>query len=463
MDTELLKTCNREIAQLVYDANEKVTVRQISNTWHIDCRQSVEILQRWIDAQSGKSKLSLEYILRGVDRNGNVFMTLANGEKYAKISQKYPGCTKTLYSVEVHSEVRPLNITADREFAVIKLRLEPEKRQVDQRPPPASLPTQPAVSIKQGKKPARNLFAKVTPKVAEVKETKSSPPSVAIKAEPKTSPPSATKTSPKKPSPKKDQTRKPATGKGAISSFFAAKPVQAAAPKPAVDAPVKQESEAPYTKPTTVNGDSVPEQKQEHSRKRTIPDDDEEDDEAIPNTPQEEKRVAKKKRASKPALQRKKQTNPSKKSRIYELCDSSSDDEETGGGAEQRKERLVEFEDLTDEQPMEVQEEQTQQKSVSPEKPTENDSNSANRTRAKVKKPVVRTYQGEDGYMVTVKEFEMVSDDECPPAMDEAGKLTVNGKETPNSNAQAVPPETKETPPTPKTKQGSITSFFVKK
>ncbi|XP_052867303.1 DNA polymerase delta subunit 3 [Anopheles cruzii] len=466
MDAELLKTCDREIAQLVYDANEKVTVRRISNTWHIDCRQSVEILQQWIDAQSGKSKLSQEYILRGVDPNGNVFMTLANEEKSAKITQKYHGCSKTLYSVEVHSEVRPLNVTADREFAVIKLRLEPEKRQLDQRPPPAALPTQSAVSVKQDKKPASNMFAKVKPNVAEVKEAKSSPPSVAIKAEPKTSPPTATKTSPKKPSPKKDQTRKPATGKGAISSFFAAKPPQAAASKPAVDVAVKQESEASteatHSKSTTANGDSVPQQKQEHSRKRTIPDDDEDEDgEAIPNTPQEDKRVAKKKRQSKPVLQRQKQTNPSKKSRIFKLCDSSSDDEETDGGAERRKERLVDFEDVTDEQPMEVQEEQ-KQKSVSPEKPTENDSNSANSTRAKVKKPVIKTYL-QDGYMVTIKEFEMVSDDECLPVLDEAGKPTVNGKETPNGNAHAVPPETKETPPTPKTKQGSIKNFFVKK
>uniref|UniRef100_A0A182RDN7 DNA polymerase delta subunit 3 n=1 Tax=Anopheles funestus TaxID=62324 RepID=A0A182RDN7_ANOFN len=465
MDAELLKTCHREIGHIVFDANEKITTRRISNTWSLDSKQALELLQKWVEEQKGQKKLSLEYVIRGIDKNGTVFITLANEEKTEKVCKMYPKCSKMLYSVEIASDIRPLNVSNDNEFSALNIRLNSEKRHIDQG---SSQPAQnqPTAPVKQDPKPSKpNLFSAASK--PPVKEEKRSPPSTpaVIKPEPKTaSPPKA---SPKTQSPKKDTKKAVTTGKGAISSFFSSKPGQAAAPK----APVKQEPPSPApTVPEKVEKETKGEstKKAENTRKRSIPDDEatEEEEDVIPNTPQEDKkRNDGKKRTSKPLLQRKKPSNPSKKSRILQICDSSSDEEPDGKEAvEQREERLVEF-DVEMAEP--ATEKEDVRKSLSPEKPVENDSNSVNRNRGKVKKLITKTFTDAKGYLITVKDYEMVSEDES----------VGNGTETETATPAATKPKAtlgtsqgkgssaakKETPPTPKTKQGSIMSFFAKK
>uniref|UniRef100_A0A182Y398 DNA polymerase delta subunit 3 n=2 Tax=Anopheles stephensi TaxID=30069 RepID=A0A182Y398_ANOST len=475
MDAELLKTCHREIGHIVFDANEKITTRRISNTWSLDSKQALEVLQKWLEEQKGQKKLAVEYVVRGIDKNGNLFFTLANTERMEKVSKTFPRCTKMLYSVEIASDVRPLNVVNDNEFSVMNIRLNSEKRQIataaTQNPVPKEAPAKP------DPKPSKsNMFAMAS-KAPPVKEEKRSPPStpatpsVSVKAEPKTaSPPKA---SPKTQSPKKDTKKAVATGKGAISSFFSAKPGQsAAAAAAAPKAPIKQEPPSPAPiKP--VEKETKPVKKEEKTRKRTHTDDDdeatEEDEDVIPNTPQEDRKRAdgKKRPNKKPLLQRKKTSNPSKKSRILEICDSSSDDEMDGKeAAEQRRERLVEFEDeeMGDEPEKETEQEETRKPSLSPEKPVENDSNSVNRNRGKVKKLITKTYTDEKGYLITVKDYEMVSEDESAGAEKETATPTDATKpKAASTQGKASSAEKKETPPTPKTKQGSIMSFFAKK
>uniref|UniRef100_A0A2M4BM14 DNA polymerase delta subunit 3 n=1 Tax=Anopheles marajoara TaxID=58244 RepID=A0A2M4BM14_9DIPT len=476
MDSAALKTYHREIGHLVFDANEKVSVRKISNLWNIDSQQSVEVLQKWIDDQKEPVKLSLEFLIRGKDKNGNVFMTLANEKRAAKITSKYAGCSKMLYSVEATSDVRPLNVSSDRDFAVIKLRLETEKRELAKR----SLPTaQPAVAaVKQEQKPSKmnGLFGAMaskqakTPAVAKEEKPSSPPPAPVVptvKPEPQTP---TTKASPKKASPKKES-KKQTNGKGSISSFFSSKPGQTAASKPVV----KPEPESPSNVQSTKK--ALEEQKKpEQSRKRTIDEDeedevaikrereDEREEEEIPNTPQEEKREAKKRRTGKPLLQRKAAVNPSKKSRIYAICDSSSEDEVEATEKRREEERLVKFEQ--DPEP-EADPEPMQASTISPEKPVENDSNSVNRNhRGKVKKLVTRTFMSADGFMETVKEYEMVSEDEFQGAPNGEQSLPVDTKlSAPSVKQVQAEPSKKEknTPPTPRSKQGSIMSFFAKK
>uniref|UniRef100_A0AAG5DDR4 DNA polymerase delta subunit 3 n=1 Tax=Anopheles atroparvus TaxID=41427 RepID=A0AAG5DDR4_ANOAO len=477
MDAGFLKKCHRELGHIVFDAKEKVTVRRISNNWDIDNLTAAEVMQKWIDEQKEKAKLSLEYIVRGVDKKGTMFMTLVKEDKLQNVFKLHPNCVKMLYSVEVASDIRPMNVSLDSEFNVKNLRLEPQKRQIEHRPA-APVKSEPVVVVKQEQKPGKkNLFATVSKPAAEpVKEEKASPPAtpVMVKAEPQT--PTVTKVSPKKQSPKKDTKKVVVNGKGSISSFFSSKPGQTA-PTPKVantGSTVKQEPESPASS----TSDSAASQKQsepapvkpepglpkETARKRTISTDErsDEDQDVIPNTPQEKKREAKK-RSGKPQLKRKKTANPSKKSRILEICDSSSDDEREAA-EEQRKERLVDFDEEMAEPTV-----AEKQPSPSPEKPVENDSNSANRNRGKVKKMVTKTFTDDDGYLITVKEWEMVSEDESQENGTDketsvASSVPVaKGKSTPASQGKAASGEKKETPPTPKTKQGSIMSFFAKK
>ncbi|XP_052896778.1 DNA polymerase delta subunit 3 [Anopheles moucheti] len=465
MDVEQLKTCHREIGHIVFDANEKITTRRISNTWNLDSKQSLEILQKWVEEQKEAKKLSFEYVLRGIDKNGTVFITLANEQKTEKICKMYPKCSKMLYSAVVASDVRPLNVSNDNEFSVINIRLNSEKRLLDQGSSQPA-PTQPTASVKQDPKQAKpNMFSMASK--PPVKEEKRSPPSTPaiVKSEPK--PASPTKPSPKIQSPKKETKKLVTTGKGAISSFFSSKPTQASAPK----APIKQEPQSPapaaVEKKETETKQAEKETKPaEKTRKRTITDDEatEEDEDVIPSTPQEgKKRNDNKKRTSKPLLQRKKPSNPSKKSRILQICDSSSDEEMDGKeAAEQRSERLVEFDEEMTEP---ATEQEAVRKSLSPEKPVENDSNSVNRNRGKVKKLITKTYTDEKGYLITVKDYEMVSEDESAGnGMEtETATPTVTKPKATPSQGKAASGGKKETPPTPKTKQGSIMSFFAKK
>ncbi|XP_053665728.1 DNA polymerase delta subunit 3 [Anopheles marshallii] len=458
MDAEQLKTCHREIGHIVFDANEKITTRRISNTWSLDSKQSLEILQKWVEQQKDGKQLSFEYVIRGIDKNGNVFITLANEQKTEKVCQMYPKCSKILYSAEIASDVRPLIVSNDNEFSAMNIRLNSEKRQLDQS---ASQPaqTQPPAPVKQDPKPAKpNMFSMASK--PPVKEEKRSPPSTpaVVKPEPKAA-------SPTKPSPKKETKKSVTTGKGAISSFFSSKPSQASVSK----APIKQEPQSPApTAAEKKEKETKPEptKEVEKTRKRTITDDEatEEDEDVIPNTPQEgKKRSDSKKRTSKPMLQRKKPSNPSKKSRILQICDSSSEEEMDGKeAAEQRRERLVEFDEEMAEP---ATEQEAVRKSLSPEKPVENDSNSVNRNRGKVKKLITKTYTDEKGYLITVKDYEMVSEDESAAngmEIDTGTPVVTKAKATP-SQGKASSGGKKETPPTPKTKQGSIMSFFAKK
>ncbi|XP_053676330.1 DNA polymerase delta subunit 3 [Anopheles nili] len=475
MNADLLKTCHREIGHIVFDGNEKITVRRISNTWNLDTQQSMVVLQQWIDENKEKKQLSMEYITRLVDKNGDVHITLANEQRTQNLCKVNPKCFKMLYSVEVASDVRPLNVVNDNEFSVINLRLVAQKRLIDQRPKITSAPNQPVAPVKQeakASKPTNNLFSTTSKSVAkknveQVAEEKVTPPTTPkqVKVEPKEA--SAKKASPKKQSPKKDTKTTSVVGKGSISAFFSSKPAQpVATPKTGAGIPVKQEPPSP----AVTSDSSEPSQKDtkpaakveqpakqpEKSRKRTITDD-EDDEDVIPNTPQEEKKRGEvKKRGAKPVLQRKKSSNPKKKSRILEICDSSSDEEmDTREAAEERKERLIELDEEMVEPPA-----KEARKSLSPEKPVENDSNSVNRNRGKVKKLITKTYADEDGYMITVKEYEMVSEDETTGS---GAEKEVNPVKSTKPLGKTPSVEKKETPPTPKTKQGSIMSFFSKK
>ncbi|XP_050077694.1 DNA polymerase delta subunit 3 [Anopheles maculipalpis] len=469
MDAELQKTCHREIGHIVFDANEKITIRKISNTWSLDSKQAIEVLQKWLEEQKESKKLSVEYVVRGIDKNGNLFISMANAEKLEKVSKNYPHCMKMLYSVEIASDVRPLNVVNDNEFSVMKIRLNSEKRQIAQ-PSQKEAPT----PVKPDPKPSKpNMFAMASK--APVKEEKHSPPAtpvVSVKEEPKTATPP--KASPKTQSPKKDTKKAVATGKGAISSFFSSKPGQStavAAPKAAI----KQEPPSPATKAVEkATKKPEPVKKEEKTRKRTHTDDEEateEDEDVIPNTPQEDRKRAdsKKRTSKKPLLQRKKASNPSKKSRLLEICDSSSDEEldEKEAAVEQRKERLVEFDHEEMEQQHEKEEgkepEAQKPSSLSPEKPVENDSNSVNRNRSKVKKLITKTYTDEKGYLITMKDYEMVSEDESSATEKETATPTETPKQKAGAQGKASSVEKKVTPPTPKTKQGSIMSFFAKK
>lgn len=461
MDPTVEKSCLDEISHTVLDSKGKISVRTLSNNYEISFGDAVKVLQKWIDANGGKQKLEPEFIVRGVDAKGVPYITVANEGRLKVIKGKGGQVSSMLYALEVASESsRKLNIPVDQEFRAISLPLKVDKRDVK-----VFVPAEAPPVVKQEPK-SKSIFGAssskvVTPKVEppKVKEEKSSPPAEVVKKEPtptKVGTGSPTKVSPSK---KKDAKKPVATGKSSIASFFsnkpaAAKPETAAKPveKPAE---IKVKEEKPSPKPEPAKQDETP------RWKRMISDESSGDDEVIPNTPQEKK--PEKKKARKPMTHRKPAaSNPSKKSRILQVEDSSEEEEEE---MKEPEERLVAFEVEESDADAEMKDGQ------SPEKPVENDSNSANRKRAKVKKLVTKTFMDEEGYLTTVKEYQMVSasEDEAENNNTESVEAAAmaNGKKEATakgkSEQKVEKKASKVTPPTPKTKQGSIMSFFAKK
>uniref|UniRef100_A0A1Q3EXT8 DNA polymerase delta subunit 3 n=1 Tax=Culex tarsalis TaxID=7177 RepID=A0A1Q3EXT8_CULTA len=493
MDTAVEKSCLDEISHTVLDSKGKISVRTLSNNYEISFADAVKVLQRWIDANGSKAKLAPEFIVRGTDSKGIPFITVANEKRLKTIKAKAERVSSMLYALEVASESsRKLNVPVDQEFRAISLPLTTEKRDVKVFVPSETKAAPPVV--KQEAKP-KSLFgaaassSKAVPKAepakaVAVKEEKQSPPAAptAVKKEPTPTKPagSPTKVSPSK---KKDAKKPVATGKSSIASFFSNKPAAAAksaASKPA-EKPVEKPAEVKVKeeKPSPKQESKKPAKEDETQRwKRMISDESSGDDEVIPNTPQD-KKPEKKKGGRKPMTFKKgaaaatSKANPSKKSRILQVEDSSEEEEdEVDRGLKEPEERLVAFEveESDDAEMKDVKE-------LSPEKPVENDSSSANRGRAKVKKLVTKTFMDEEGYLTTIKEYQMVSASE-DEGESEAAAATNNNKAEPVANgkkegstgkgkseskATDKKAASKVTPPTPKTKQGSIMSFFAKK
>ncbi|XP_039437804.1 DNA polymerase delta subunit 3 [Culex pipiens pallens] len=486
MDTAVEKSCLDEISHTVLDSKGKISVRTLSNNYEISFADAVKVLQRWIDANGAKAKLSPEFIVRGTDSKGTPFITVANEKRLKVIKAKAEQVSSMLYALEVASECGgKLNIPVDQEFRAISLPLKTDKRDVKVFVPVASAPAAPVV--KQEAKP-KSIFgasgSKVAPKAEPAKapavkeEKQSPPPAVEVKKE---SPPKKTASSPTKvsPSKKKDAKKPVATGKSSIASFFSNKPGAAkpAAPKP-VEKPVEKPAEVKVKeeKPSPKPDAKKPTKEDETPRwKRMISDESSGDDEVIPSTPQDKKPEKKKGGVRKPMTVKKGagKANPSKKSRIVQVVDSSEEEEEEDRALKEPEERLVAFEveESDDAEMKDVQE-------LSPEKPVENDSSSANRGRAKVKKLVTKTFMDEEGYLTTIKEYQMVSASEDEGEGESATTTNNNNSETngkkestatgktgksePKTDKKAAP-ASKVTPPTPKTKQGSIMSFFAKK
>uniref|UniRef100_A0A1Q3F085 DNA polymerase delta subunit 3 n=1 Tax=Culex tarsalis TaxID=7177 RepID=A0A1Q3F085_CULTA len=501
MDTAVEKSCLDEISHTVLDSKGKISVRTLSNNYEISFADAVKVLQRWIDANGSKAKLAPEFIVRGTDPKGIPFITVANEKRLKTIKAKAERVSSMLYALEAASESsRKLNVPVDQEFRAISLPLTAEKRDVKVFVPSETKAAPPVV--KQEAKP-KSIFgaaassSKVAPKAVPkaepakavaVKEEKQSPPAAttAVKKEPTPTKPagSPTKVSPSK---KKDAKKPVATGKSSIASFFSNKP--AAAAKPAASKPAEKPVEKPAEvkvkeeKPSPKQESKKPTKEDETQRwKRMISDESSGDDEVIPNTPQD-KKPEKKKGGRKPMTYKKgvaaaatSKANPSKKSRILQVEDSSEEEEdEVDRGLKEPEERLVAFEvEESDDAEMK------DAKELSPEKPVENDASSANRGRAKVKKLVTKTFMDEEGYLTTIKEYQMVSASEDEGESEAAAATTNNnnnkaepvangkkegstGKGKSETKATDKKAASKVTPPTPKTKQGSIMSFFAKK
>lgn len=96
MDKSMKSACFEEITHLICDADKrvcfhrqyfwfwklslnyaKVNISDVSNNWNISHRDSETLLLEWIETNKNKS-LSKEFLIRGVEKNGNCVITVCN-------------------------------------------------------------------------------------------------------------------------------------------------------------------------------------------------------------------------------------------------------------------------------------------------------------------------------------------------------------------------------------------------
>lgn len=117
MDSSTKKACLEEISFLVLDSEKKISINNISNNWDFSMQQSQDLLKEWVELQKGK-EFTTEYLVRGVDCNGNCFISIVSDNKLDFIKTKMKKITSTLYSIETSSNSKRLDI---QDFVEVKM------------------------------------------------------------------------------------------------------------------------------------------------------------------------------------------------------------------------------------------------------------------------------------------------------------------------------------------------------
>lgn len=109
MDSSTKKACLEEISYLVLDSEKKVSVNTISSNWDVSMKLGQDLLNEWVELQKGKD-FTKEYLVKGVDLNGNCFISIASDKKLDFIKSKMEKIIYNLYSIETSSNSKRLEI-----------------------------------------------------------------------------------------------------------------------------------------------------------------------------------------------------------------------------------------------------------------------------------------------------------------------------------------------------------------
>jgi len=440
MDNSMKSACFEEITHLLCDADKRVNIIDISNNWNVSQKDSETILlewsRQWIEKNKNKA-LVKTFFIRGVDKNGNLVISVAVEEKLNVVKEKFDKFSYSLYSVELASKSKGNHVHIEKlsDCKWVNLPLKHVERDIIVKPLP----------VNQAEEP---ITAKKIPTIkSEVNDEKTPLENVDIKSE---------KETPKKK--ESNKTSKLATGKASITSFFSKQAstsidVKKEAKSESNESPEQCDSsnmfdhqssmEVDESKENITNHKAVEHQTKEEvvekgNNKRSIIDVDDDSNDEIPGTPQETK---------KPKNSTKKYAEKSSKhTRIMKLEDSSDE------------------EDNRDEQ-MKLLASPVKEKEESKTTP-QNDlvKTTEINLKRKAKKTVSRTFKDEDGYLVTTNEVVeySCSEEENDLPAEEPIKET---KTVPTSDASLEKNAKKKkiSPPKAASKQGSILNFFSKK
>lgn len=394
-----------------------MTVKTVSNNWNVSLQIAASLLEEWSE-NNPKSSLHKDYLVKGVDRNGNAIITIVPETKVASLTKKLKTSVKVLHGIEKKSESssRKLRIPEYEESLVIKLELNGGERKME-------TPQKQIQEVREikGKDmiPKKNIFiASVTAGTSKSNEhimkksifESSSKKNGSIETKPNVVDKVSTKSPKKSDSFKKESPKKKEMSKNSIASFFGAGKPKATTASNGIQ--IKSETKSPTTtdepspaniKPEvksspklSVESSPKPMKKETASQslKRTISQinggSDSSDTENVskPSTTPSTKIKPTRKRASKTSTNHE-TGNAKKRSRVMAIVDSDSSDEGEENDAKINNAKNVEI-----------------KKGVSTTKSvnskgikTEEPSNGQPGKKFKAKRIVSRSYEDEDGFI----------------------------------------------------------------
>lgn len=88
-----------------------MTLKTISNNWTITNDAAKEVLTKWIEMNSKKLKeLSKEFLIRGYNSKGVFSFSIVSEDKQDVLEKKWKNFGSWLYSIEMSSNSRKLNL-----------------------------------------------------------------------------------------------------------------------------------------------------------------------------------------------------------------------------------------------------------------------------------------------------------------------------------------------------------------
>lgn len=111
MDSTTEKSILEEISTLVFDSLEKVTLKTISNNWSIKNEEAKTVLMKWLVQNKKKTgEVTTDFLITGANSKGILAFSIVPESTKKKLEEKWKNFQSFVYSVEMKSNSRKLDL-----------------------------------------------------------------------------------------------------------------------------------------------------------------------------------------------------------------------------------------------------------------------------------------------------------------------------------------------------------------
>ncbi|KAG5674253.1 hypothetical protein PVAND_004233 [Polypedilum vanderplanki] len=129
MDMLTEKSCLEEISTLVFDSEQKVSLKTISNNWQLSTAIAKDVLEKWLSQnQKHIKELVKEFIVQGINSKEIFTISVVAEEVKDKLASKWKNFSSWPYSIETKSNSRSLNIPKYEPIEIKNIKINPGTR-----------------------------------------------------------------------------------------------------------------------------------------------------------------------------------------------------------------------------------------------------------------------------------------------------------------------------------------------